>query len=98
MDNDSRTFDINLLLGRYETLCTSGGLVCPTKRYVSDLIANTPDLMIKADFYCDAPNKPAVLASKKVVNRIVCETHFGENDYMPDVLTEAARRRISEKK
>lgn len=62
------------------------------RRYVRTVIEADQDLMAQADFYQYAPSKPAVLANKKMVSKLVCQKHFRENEEdEPDFINEAAK-------
>lgn len=95
MGDCSPTLDVQQLVRRYEDLCKNANLSHPPsslKRFVVSLIQDKEELMNVADFYHYAPNKPPVLASKKVVAKLVYEEHIRENcDHVPDVLDQAAK-------
>lgn len=80
--NAMATIDMNQLARRYKTLCDNANLNHPAmvKPYIRNLIKSDEELMAAADFYQHAPNKPAVLANKKIVSKLVCEKHFREDD------------------
>lgn len=57
------------------------------RKYLKKIILSDENLMSKIDFFHYIPRKPAVIASKKFVEKLVCEKHFNGSDDAQDTVT-----------